>query len=339
MEKKHYHFTPAVRNGRFECKVHEVKEGFLATTVSVLCSSLVRRFSPWQRRECIDWVDQQAPLLRSQQPRITWIGHATFLIQIGSVNILTDPIFGNASFLYPRITPPGIAFEGLPPIDIVLISHSHYDHMESASIKALARNKETCFVVPRGNIPWFTKRGISNVIEHTWWESTTINKLTYMFLPAVHWTQRTPFDRNRSLWGSWMISYQDTHIYFAGDTALGKHFEHIANLFPVIDTAILPIGPCEPRAMMCHAHMDAADAGEAFRKLNARNLVPMHWGTFRFGDEEPDLPMKRLIQWWDTNRQNLNPTCLLHTMKIGRPILLEPSYMVPSNTENTIITV
>ena len=301
--------------------MHEVKEGFLFDTASLLFKSFASRLNPW-KKEFVDWYSPEVSVKRSQELVITWVGHATVLIQVAGLNILTDPIFGNSSMLYPRIIKPGISFERLPPIDLVLISHNHMDHMEGSSLRALARHAGIQFLVPQGDKAWFDRRCITAVNECMWWESHILSKalITCTFLPAVHWTQRQVFDRNRSLWGSWMIQCGDRCIYFAGDTAYGPHFQAIATEFPSIDVAILPIGPCEPRESMKHAHMDTEEAMKAFEILKAKHFIPIHWGTFHFGNEPARLPIDRLMQGW--RQVNLETKAILHVPKAGQKILI-----------------
>jgi L-ascorbate metabolism protein UlaG (beta-lactamase superfamily) len=301
MQNKDNKYIPAKKDGRFECDGHGVKEGFFWPTAWSLVKSMVRRL---RVREEVDWFMPEKPLERTDGFEVTWIGHSTVLIQAGGINILTDPIFGAASILFPRIIEPGIVLEHLPPIDVVLISHNHYDHMEASSLTYLARrNSEVRFLVPQGDRAWFVKRGIDNACECLWWESHAINgKVTCTFLPAVHWTQRRIFDRNKSLWGSWMVEVFGKTLYFGGDTAFGNHFDAIAREYPSIDLALLPIGPCEPRVSMKHAHMDAFEAIQAFVALGAHWFLPIHWGTFRFGSELAHLPVDRLEYGWSKNR-------------------------------------
>lgn len=327
MKQRRKQFLPALRAGRFYGCFHDVQEGFLLRTASMLMQSLMYRYFA-QHSDSVDWEAREATVERSDQCTVTWIGHSTFLIQVGGVNILTDPIFGNASFLYQRIVRPGIELEELPPIDVVVISHNHHDHMEGPSINRLfERNPSMTVVTPYGDKQWFDQRGIERVYECCWWDYQelqllpTLPKLRCTFLPAAHWSQRGLFDRNQSLWGSWMLEIGGQSIYFAGDTAYGSHFVEIAEEFPSIDIAIMPIGPCEPREWMKHAHMDAAEAGKAFLEIGAHRFIPMHWGTFHFGHEPADLPVLRLRQWWQDHDAVIKEK-RLHTPKIGQRLLI-----------------
>lgn len=308
MNLKEKRYLPALKNGRFQCYKHDVNQGFLWATASMLVRSAISRVNPFNRQQ-VSWYNPEPPVMRSQELVITWIGHSTILIQVNGLNILTDPIYGNASLLYPRIIKPGIAFKQLPPIDLVLLSHNHPDHMEASTITLLAKQHKAHFFVPRGDKQWFIRHSIAErVTEFMWWQKQVVNdrnnRISCTFLPAIHWTQRTPFDRNKSLWGSWMITTQNITIYFAGDTAYGEHFAVIAQEFPQIDVALLPIGPCEPREFMKHSHMNAQEAGQALIMLGARHCFPIHWGTFHFGNEPASLPLDRLKSWW-LDQQNL----------------------------------
>jgi L-ascorbate metabolism protein UlaG (beta-lactamase superfamily) len=248
------------------------------------------------------------------------------LIQIGNLNIITDPIFGDASFFYPRILPPGIILEDLPKIDVVLLSHNHRDHMDAKSLLALKnRSQETTFLVPKGDKAWFDKRNFEHCSEYTWWDYTSVEspsqcgQVTFSFLPAVHWSQRGLFDKNRSLWGSWLIEWGSQTIYFAGDTAYSQHFEIIAQECSAITTALMPIGPCDPEPHMRKNHVNAQEAVKGFIDLQAQQFVPMHWGTFQFGTDLFDTPINRLQTWW---QQQEMLDRVLHIPKAGQIITL-----------------
>lgn len=337
MTHKDKKYVPAKRDGRFECQVHEVKHGFLWDTASSLIKSTWARLRA-SKADIVDWHAPEDPVIRSQELRITWIGHATVLIQVAGLNILTDPIFGASSILYPRIINPGIPFEKLPPIDLVIISHNHYDHMESKSIRALyKKNPGITFLVPQGTKSWFARRSINSAVECVWWDTyTKADKLTCTFLPAIHWTQRGLFDRNKALWGSWMIEASGTTVYFGGDTAFGQHFATIAHEFSSIDLAILPIGPCEPRNAMKHAHMDSYEAIQACNILKANNFFPIHWGTFRFGDELPRLSIDRLQQQW---KQLACEQVHLFVPKAGQNYGINKEFLVSESTHSHKIDV
>ena len=300
---------------------------------SVFWRSMLMFVQSWVARrgnasDLADWITKPDILspYSDAQPKITWIGHATFLIQISGITIITDPVFGDLSVLFKRITAPGVTLQQLPPIDVILISHNHYDHMDEASLKSIARaNPDVMIAVPQGDKKWFDKRGFKRVRECMWWEQFTVQvqnaRATLTFLPACHWSQRTLLDRNRSLWGSWMIQAQKNTIYFAGDTAYGKHFSAIAREFPSIDTALMPIGPCEPRKWMKLSHISPEEAGQAFLELGARHFIPMHWGVYWFGTDYPLLPIERLMAWW---KQEISLSDKqLHCLKVGQSLIYQ----------------
>jgi len=273
------------------------------------------------------WIGKACPLSCSIYPVITWIGHASFLIQVGGVNILVDPVFGDVLFFYKRILPPGLTLDEMPKIDYVLISHNHVDHMNPASLRAIhEKNKDVKVLVPMGDKAWFDKQGFKNCYEHTWWDQRSFAlpgdepaKVTFSFLPAAHWSQRGLFDKNRSLWGSWMIDCAGSRIYFGGDTYSCSHFSEIAQEFPNIDVALLPVGPCEPHSLLKGWHLDASEAGKAFLELGAKHMVPMHWGAFAFGVEHFDTPIKMIQEWWEKYPDQLSGK-KLHCMKVGQAV-------------------
>jgi len=245
----------------------------------------------------------------SQAPLVTWLGHSTFLIQVGGKNIITDPIFGSLSSVFRRLVPPVVTVKDLPRIDYVLISHNHFDHMDSKSLCDLKeRFPEMRVLVPMGDKDWFDRHLFKNSSEHMWWDEVVdARDVTFKctFLPANHWSQRTLFDKNRSLWGSWMIQSGDFSVYFAGDTSWGLHFKQIGQEFKRIDIALLPIAPGEPRSWMKETHINAQEAVQAFIDLNADILIPMHWGTFHLGFDEFHAPIELLKQSWSRAHMKL----------------------------------
>jgi len=267
-----------------------------------------------------EWYAPEPVVHRSIDPKITWIGHASFLVQIGGLNILLDPLFGAPSPMFNRLLPPGIALDKLPPIDVVLISHNHYDHMDKSSLMRIKQEHNSTFFVPMGDAAWFKKRGMSAVHESQWWQTHAADPAAWVhitFLPAHHWSARGLFDTNKSLWGSWMIEYGGYRIYFAGDTAWDDHFEQIKEHFGTIDVALLPIGPCEPQHWMKSTHLNAEQAGRAAHTLKARHTIAMHWGTFGFGVDHFALPVERIKAWWQQNEEQQQAQ-KLHVLKAGQ---------------------
>ena len=309
---------PMVINGRFYNQASPKKNSFMLRSLYMF---FVARIKMLLKREPYDaWHAPEPVEHRAESPKITWIGHATFLIQIGGMNILTDPIFGSSSVIFSRLLPPGIPFEKLPPIDAVIISHNHYDHLDESTIMRIKKIHNSTFFVPQGDKEWFTTRGITDVHECMWWDMHTVDPARWVritFLPAHHWSGRTLFNINKSLWGSWMIEYDNYRIYFAGDTAWGDHFKQINDHFGPIDVVLLPIGPCEPHDWMQSSHINAEQAGEAALLLNARHMIAMHWGTFGFGLDHFTLPIDRINAWWQANLSRIDDR-MLHILRAGQ---------------------
>ena len=228
------------------------------------------------------------------------VGHAAFLIQFGALNIVTDPTWshriGPFSWLGPaRIHKPGIHFDELPPIDIILISHNHYDHLDMPSLKRLVARDNPKILVPLGDKHWMEKDGITNVIEMDWWENYQYNnQYDITFTPAQHNSGRMIIDNNKSLWGSFMIKKGNQSIFFGGDTGYNKHFKDIQQKLGSPDIALLPIGAYEPRKMMKQVHMNPAEAVQAFKDLKASYALGTHYGTYKTTSEDFDQPSKDL---------------------------------------------
>jgi L-ascorbate metabolism protein UlaG (beta-lactamase superfamily) len=234
---------------------------------------------------------------RDAGPRITWIGHSSFLVQLSGQNLLIDPVFSDRiAWFFPRHIAPGLKPNELPQIDAVLISHSHHDHLDLPSIEATPRDATA--VVPLGIGRLFTKRLFARVVELNWWEMTTIGDVTITSVPSRHWSRRTLGDNNRTLWSGYVIESPEARIYFAGDSAWCDVFGEVARRFPNLDAALIPIGSYEPQWFMSHNHLNPEEAGQAFLDCGARTLVPMHWGTFQIADEPLCEPIERLEAWW-----------------------------------------
>lgn len=238
----------------------------------------------------------------------TWVGHSTFLIQEGGLHILTDPVWSQQLGLERRLTRPGIPLQELPAIDVVLISHSHYDHLHFGSLRKLPG--EPIYLVPTGLKRKFEKKGFTRTEEFKWWETFSVNGLSFTFVPAQHWSKRTLLDTNRSHWGGWMIG---SNIYFAGDSGYFRGFREIGESYDV-KIALLPIGAYEPEWFMHIEHMTPEEAVEAYVDLGAELFIPMHYGTFRLADDTPQEALERLQSAWE--RRKLDPERLL-VLKLG----------------------
>ncbi|UCD35940.1 MAG: MBL fold metallo-hydrolase, partial [Nitrospiraceae bacterium] len=268
--------------------------------------------------------------LRSNRDRttLTWIGHATLLLQIQGVNILTDPHFSERASPVQwggpkRVVPPAIDLEKLPHIDFVLISHDHYDSLDVTTVKRLhARTAggETTFFVPLGLKRWFARLGITNVIEMDWWDEYAIDGMRLVATPMQHWGKRSPFTRNEHLWASWVILGDEFRFYFGGDTGYSPHFKETGERFGPFDLSALPIGAYEPRWFMKYHHINPDEAVQAHRDLRSKLSVAMHWGTFMLTDEpldEPPVKLKAALQ-----KQGI-PEDEFLVLKHGETIILE----------------
>ncbi len=238
-----------------------------------------------------------AALRAPTTPTATWIGHATVLVQMDGVTVITDPIWSDRasplSFAGPRrFVPPPMPIEALPPIDVVLVSHNHYDHLDLATLKQLAA-RGTRFVVPLGNGALLRDEGIGPVEELDWWESRTVGDVQVTCVPARHWSQRTLTDRDEMLWGGWAVVGPTRRFYFAGDTGYTGSFTDIGTRLGPFDLVALPIGAYDPPAMMQPMHMNPEEAVQAGLDLQATRLLGVHYGTFDLTLEPLDEPPRR----------------------------------------------
>lgn len=251
-----------------------------------------------------------AAMPQMMQPAITWVGHATMLVQASGLNVLTDPIFSQRAspvqFSGPqRAQPPGIALADLPRIDVVLVSHNHYDHLDFDSVKSLSQQAggAPLFLVPLGLKDWFAKAGIATVKELDWWDSVVENGVEFNLTPVQHWSARSLGDRSQTLWGGWSVFGTDFHWYYSGDTGYSKDFadtqqryasRQTAAMGGGFDIALIAVGAYEPRWFMQAQHLNPADAVQVHKDLKAKRSVAVHWGTFELTDESLDQPPKDL---------------------------------------------
>ncbi len=271
-----------------------------------------RAFLRWQRtRQPEPWPDRVAitparPAARIDDGRIeaTMVGHATVLVQTRGRNILTDPIWSERAspfaFAGPRrVTAPGIPFDDLPPIDIVLVSHGHWDHLDVPTLRRLWARDRPAILVPLGHARLLARHGVP-AIERDWGERVDLGRgWAAVAEPVQHWSSRWIIDRNRALWAGWSLVMPDNAgtLYFAGDTGLGDgHFFRAVARHGPVRLALLPVGAYEPRWFMAAQHMNPADAVAAMEAMGAERALGLHWGTFQLTDEGWDAPRRELAQ-------------------------------------------
>ena len=243
-----------------------------------------------------------APPPETVQPgmvAVSFIGHASFLLRFPGLVVLTDPVFSDrcspVSWAGPRRAhPPGLALEDLPPVDLVLVSHNHYDHMDLASLRRLAARGARHAITSAGNQRILRDAGFTTVQALDWWDTATAGTLRVTATPARHFSRRGLRDGNRTLWCGFDLQGPDGRVLFAGDSGAGPHWREIAGRLGAPGLALLPIGAYEPRWLMAPVHMNPAEAAQAHRDLAARQSIGMHFGTFQLTDEAIDAPPKAL---------------------------------------------
>lgn len=229
---------------------------------------------------------------------LTWIGQASFLIQLGNKNFLIDPVMSSSLGFIKRNSPPGLSWEILPKIDIVFITHNHRDHMDAYTLKRLGN--DPIYIVPQGLKKWFIKNHLNKVIEMKWWQNIQVEGLDITFVPSEHWSRRNLTDINTSWWGGYIISGNGKTLYHSGDSGWFEGFDQIAKKFKgKIDVAMLPTGAYAPRWFMSPQHISPSEAIKYFQMLEAKHFVAMHWGTFKLSDEPLDEPLYLLPKLWE----------------------------------------
>jgi L-ascorbate metabolism protein UlaG (beta-lactamase superfamily) len=254
-----------------------------------------------ERTRWPQWVDNKArpclpASLEAAEVALTFINHITFLIQFAGLNVLTDPVYSQRASPFRRLGPqrvraPGLAFEELPPIHLVLVTHNHYDHLDIETLLRLNEVHQPRFITSLGNRAFLRQFGLQAVDELDWWQSIDAADATITLTPAQHWSTRGPGSRNRTLWGGFILAASARQVFFAGDTGYSKHFAAVRKRFGPMDLALLPIGACEPRWFMRDQHMNPDDAVRAHMDLEARTSIGTHFGCFDLADEGIDDPL------------------------------------------------
>jgi N-acyl-phosphatidylethanolamine-hydrolysing phospholipase D len=262
----------------------------------------------------------------AEVPRVTWIGHATALVQYRDIAYLTDPHLFQYPFRFefwvkPRVTRPALDFEQMPDIDFVVISHNHYDSLDHRTVDRFGDS--VTWYVPLGLKTWFTGRGISadRVVELDWWQSHSFDdRAEITFTPAQHWSRRGPWDTNKSLWGGWAVDIDGFNSWFAGDTGYHQtYFRDIGERLGPFRLAMIPIGAYAPRYYMQNAHVDPAQAVDLHLEVRAQQSMPLHWGTFQLTIEPLLEPAQLLV---DEMRRRGLPLEQFRPVDIGETLLL-----------------
>jgi N-acyl-phosphatidylethanolamine-hydrolysing phospholipase D len=266
--------------------------------------------------------DGSALRANGAEATVTWVGHATFLIQLEGVNIVTDPHWGERAspvrFAGPRrMVPAGLRFDDLPPVHAVIVSHDHYDHLDRDTIRRIARAHDALFIVPLGLGPLLADMGARRVVELDWWESTSLRSLTVVCAPAQHSSGRTLADQDERLWSSWAVLGSHKRLFFAGDTGYFSELREIGARLGPFGLALVPIGGYSSFASRHPNHVNPEEAVQLSEDVGAQRLVPMHWGTFDMNVEPFAEPPTRLVReaerrGWQGRVTILDPGATLH---------------------------
>jgi L-ascorbate metabolism protein UlaG (beta-lactamase superfamily) len=269
----------------------------------------------------------------ASNPSVTWLGHASFIVRIANKTILTDPFIGRRAgpfgFGPKRFVDAPLAADELPQVDVIVVSHDHYDHLDAHAINNYKYKTSTQVVVPLGLGRFFEKRGYPSVVEHDWWDTWISEGLSITTLPAAHFSGRGLFDRNKTLWASFSFKSEHESIWFSGDTATGDVFQEIGEREGPFDLALVAIGAYEPRSIMRSIHASPEEAIEIAQNVGAKQAIGMHWGTIRLTPEnafEPPARFKRAAREQGYGVENAN------VLRIGETFELPHTKSTGANT-------
>ncbi|MCB9059731.1 MAG: MBL fold metallo-hydrolase [Calditrichae bacterium] len=266
---------------------------------------------------------------------VTWVGHSTLLIQIDGMNILSDPVWAEraspVSFAGPgRLVKPGIDFDKLPKIDMVIISHDHYDHLDKETIEMLGN--DPYYLVPLGLGEFLEDLDITNYQELDWWDEIKFNNIRFVCVPAQHFSGRTLFDRNQTLWCGWVMQGARDKIYYAGDTGYFSEFKNIGRKLGPFTIAAIPIGAYQPQWFMSPVHISPQEAVDVYLDVKAKYFIPIHWGTFQLSDEPISEPPRLLLR--EVNNRKLDAD-LFRVLKHGETFVL-PAQVANKNRKKIV---
>ena len=273
----------------------------------------------------IETSDQWKQLGEQSKNYAVWIGHSTYLLNNGDLTIVTDPVFSKRASPFSwagpkRLIAPAISLEELPDIDVITVSHNHYDHLDIASLKTLHKlNPKALFLVSKGDMDLLVRSGIKNVTEFLWWEDIEVKNTLFTFTPVQHWSARGFRDRNKSLWGGWFMQSSNHTIYHAGDTGYSDDFKETRSRLGSPDFAMIPIGGYNPPWFMNYHHVNPSESIQIALDLGVSKSFGMHWGTFRLTDEDILEPAQLIDQ--ELKKLNLADD-FFRTVKPGEIILL-----------------
>ena len=288
------------KSNHFDGKKFLNKTGIPANGLKdVLKYVITRKPESWTRNYETYVRDIPLPSPDRNEVSVTFVNHSTFIIQYKKMTVVTDPVWSDrcspVQFAGPaRFRPPGVKFEDLPKVDVVVISHNHYDHLDKSTILDLIEKHDPIFVVPLGLDHLIKKWGATKIHSFDWWDKQKINSLNIQSVPANHFTSRGTFDRDQTLWCGYILNMNGHKIYFAGDTGYGDVFKEIGNRIGAIDVSLIPIGAYLPRWFMSPIHVSPKESVLIHKDVNSKHSIGMHFGTFALADDGPDRPIKDL---------------------------------------------